>query len=90
MLTKLSQMLLSLPPALLNYCNMVVAFLGSSIAWFMDLSSNASVWIEVCVGLVLLSWAFFNAALGIAKIIRAKKGKQEGTDGPRLPTRKSK
>jgi hypothetical protein len=33
---------------------------------------------------VLISWAFFNAALGIAKIIRARKGKNEKPDGPTL------
>jgi hypothetical protein len=69
---------------LLNYCNAVIATLGISMSWLLDLSTDASIWIEICVGLVLISWAFFNAALGIAKIIRAKKGKNEKPDGPTL------
>jgi len=69
---------------LLNYCNVVVASLGISMGWLLDLSTNTSIWIEICVGLVLISWAFFNAALGIAKIIRAKRGKNEKPDGPTL------
>jgi F0F1-type ATP synthase assembly protein I len=69
---------------LLNYCNAVIASLGISMGWLLDLSTNTSIWIEICVGLVLISWAFFNAALGIAKIIRAKKGKNEKPDGPTL------
>jgi hypothetical protein len=54
------------------------------MGWLLDLSTNTSIWIEICVGLVLISWAFFNAALGIAKIIRARKGKNEKPDGPKL------
>jgi len=69
---------------LLNYCNVVIASLGISMGWLLDLSTNTSIWIEICVGLVLISWAFFNAALGIAKIIRAKRGKNEKPDGPTL------
>ena len=69
---------------LLNYCNLVIASLGISMGWLLDLSTNTSIWIEICVGLVLISWAFFNAALGIAKIIRAKRGKNEKPDGPTL------
>jgi len=69
---------------LLNYCNVVIATLGISMGWLLDLGKNTSLWIEICVGLVLISWAFFNAALGIAKIIRAKKGKNEKPDGPTL------
>jgi len=69
---------------LLNYCNVVIASLGISMGWLLDLSTNTSIWIEICVGLVLISWAFFNAALGIAKIIRAKRGKNEKPDGPML------
>jgi len=69
---------------LLNYCNVVIASLGISMGWLLDLSTNTSIWIEICVGLVLISWAFFNAALGVAKIIRARKGKNEKPDGPTL------
>jgi len=69
---------------LLNYCNVVIATLGISMSWLLELGSETSIWIEICVGLVLISWAFFNAALGIAKIIRAKKGKNEKPDGPTL------
>jgi len=69
---------------LLNYCNVVIATLGISMGWLLDLGKNTSLWIEICVGLVLISWAFFNAALGVAKIIRAKKGKDEKPDGPTL------
>jgi F0F1-type ATP synthase assembly protein I len=71
----------------LNYCNAVIASLGVSMGWLLDLSTNTSIWIEICVGLVLISWAFFNAALGIAKIIRAKKGKNEKPDGPTLTSK---
>ncbi|AFH22588.1 hypothetical protein OSG_eHP30_00165 [environmental Halophage eHP-30] len=69
---------------LLNYCNVVISTLGISMSWLLELGSETSLWIEICVGLVLISWAFFNAALGIAKIIRARKGKNEKPDGPTL------
>jgi len=69
---------------LLNYCNVVIATLGISMGWLLDLGKNTSLWIEICVGLVLISWAFFNGALGVAKIIRARKGKNEKPDGPTL------